>query len=195
MLTAHRLGRARAAVAALVDVRRIRPLVQFNGRAPRIGDEREGAAIVLLPVGPIELDPGRFELLDERLQVRHVESDMVEDPPLSGDLRRVAFVEPQLRSRQVGDGRVVPAHARLRAERFHIPGLALRYRGFRQEEVEVLMLDWQLLALVLQNLDSQAVRRLDKGLIRPVVTSGEHRHARGLPRGNGVRDVWYRESY
>src|SRR5215475_14942519 len=55
------------------------------------------------------------------------------------------------------------------------------------------MLDWILLGLILQDFDSQAVRRLDIGLIQPIVVAREHWHACGLPLGNGLLDILHDE--
>ena len=172
-----------SAAIRLRQIDRIGPFVELDRRAPWIRDERERAAVVGRRIGPIHLDPGGFELLDEALQVLHVEADVVEHPPLGGGGRRGGLGEPQLRARNVRDRRLV-AHARLGAERLRVPGLALGDRGFRQEEVDVLVPDRNALLLVLQDLDLQAVRRGDVGLVRPVVVAGLHRHARGLPLGD-----------
>jgi hypothetical protein len=72
--------------------------------------------------------------------------------------------------------------------------LALGDRGFRQEEVDVLVPDRNALLLVFQDLDLQAVRCRDVGLVGPVVVAGLYRHARGLPFGDGVRDILDHES-
>src|SRR5438270_7405692 len=80
----------------LINVHCAGPFVQLYIRDSRIGDEGERASIVLLGIGPVELDPGGFELLDEALQVLDVEPDMVEHAPLRGGGGRVGLVEPQL---------------------------------------------------------------------------------------------------
>src|ERR1700726_3549237 len=55
------------------------------------------------------------------------------------------------------------------------------------------MLDRILLGLILQDFDSQTVRRLDIGLVQPVVAAREHRHACGLPLGDGLLDILHDE--
>ena len=45
------------------------------------------------------------------------------------------------------------------------------------------------LRLVFQDFHAHAVRRLDVGLVQPVVAAREHRHARGLPLGDPLLDV------
>src|SRR5262245_35311714 len=108
----------------LVDIRRVRPLVELDIGAPRIGNESKRGARALLRVGPVELDAGGFELRDEGLEVLHVEADVVEGAALGRDGRRVRLVEPQLRARNVGDRRIV-ARRGLGAENLAVPGLDL----------------------------------------------------------------------
>src|SRR5438477_318509 len=50
---------------ALIDIDRAGPFVQFDIRAPRVGDEGESDPGIVLGVGPIEPDAVGFELLDE----------------------------------------------------------------------------------------------------------------------------------
>src|SRR5512147_148314 len=102
--------------------------------------------------------------------------------PLVGAAGGGGLGEPQLGARNVGHRSLV-AHARLGAERLRIPRLALQDRRLRQEEVDVLVPDRDALLLVLENLDLQAVRCGDVGLVRPVVVAGLHRYAGGLPLG------------
>src|SRR5579871_464240 len=174
-LTGSSPERAMTAYARRCDKRqlrqidRLRPLIQLNVGAPGIRYERQrDAGLLVLAVGPIELDAARFELLDEGLQVRHVEADMIEDTAFGRSLRGVGLVEAQLRARNVGDGSVV-SQARLRTKELPIPRLALSYGGFGQEEMHVLMPDGDVLAFVFQNFDSQAIRRHDIGLVQPAV--------------------------
>src|SRR4029453_12693762 len=101
-------GGNRAAWQTLVDIGRIGPLVQLDVGAPRVGDEGErSAGLFVLRVGPIEFDAVGFKLLDEGLQVLHVEADVVEDAPLGGGLRHLGLVEAQLRTGHVRDRGVV----------------------------------------------------------------------------------------
>jgi hypothetical protein len=73
-----------------------------------------------------------------------------------------ALFEAQLNARNVGNRGVV-AHARLGAEDLSVPGLALGYGGLRQEEVDMLMPDRDVLVLVFQNFDSQPTVRQSFG--------------------------------
>ena len=85
-----------------------------------------------------------------------------------------------MRAWDVND-RLVVASAGLAAEGFCVPGLRLGDLGFRQGQVDVLMLDRHALRLVFQNFDAHAVRRLDECLVEPVVAAGQHRNTRSLP--------------
>src|SRR5712692_7899060 len=78
----------RTPVHALRQINGIGPFIQLDVSAPWIRNERKRAAVAGLRVGPIQFDSGRFELLDEALQVRHVKADVVEHPPFGGDGRR-----------------------------------------------------------------------------------------------------------
>ena len=134
-------------------------------------------------VRPVQLEPAASRSC-RTLQVLDVEADVVEHPPFGGDGRHVGFGKAQIRSRYVG-GLVLSAHPGLRAECLGIPGLDLRYRGFRHPEMDVVMLDRELLGFVFQNLDPQFVRRHDKRLIGPARGTGLDRSIRSLPLGNG----------
>src|SRR5438132_14261222 len=86
-------GRRAATPANSIDIRGVRPLVELDIGAPRVGDERErSAGLLIFGVGPVELDSVGFALLDERLQVLHVEADVVEQAPFGGPLRRLDLV-------------------------------------------------------------------------------------------------------
>src|SRR5947209_2498635 len=83
--------------ALLVDILWIGSLVEFDVGAPRVGDEgQRRAGLLILRVGPVELDAVGFKLLDEALQVLHVEADVVEHASLGGRLRHFGLVEAQL---------------------------------------------------------------------------------------------------
>src|SRR6266481_6044285 len=104
---------ARDQCRPLRQINRLRPLVQLDVGTPGIRNERQrDTGLFVLRVGPVQFDAGRFELLDEPLQVRHIEADMIKNPPLGGGLRRIGLVEAQLGARDVGHRRIV-AHARL----------------------------------------------------------------------------------
>ena len=76
---------------------------QLDVGAPRIGEERDRRRRVRnLRVRPIELDAGRLELLAERLEVLHLEAEVIERAPLRADGRRVGLRERQVHARQIG---------------------------------------------------------------------------------------------
>ena len=70
--------------------RRIRPLIQLDVGAPRIRDERERAVGLLVPrIRTVDLAAGRLVLLQERLQILHIEADVIEHPSLRRHLHRI----------------------------------------------------------------------------------------------------------
>src|SRR6266702_7052948 len=127
------------------------PLDQLDAGAPCIGDIGDrGAGRLVLPIGLIELDAFGFDLLDESLQVLHVEAYVVEHASFGWQLRIVGLGKPELAARDIRNGGIVP-RACLGAEGLRIPSLALGDLGFRQEEVHVLMPDRHRLSLVFQD--------------------------------------------
>src|SRR4051812_2107691 len=82
-----RAGRPRLAWRggeSLRQINRIGPFVELDRRTPGIRDERKRAAGVGRRVGAVHFDAGGFKLLDEPLQVLHIEADVVEHPALGG---------------------------------------------------------------------------------------------------------------
>src|SRR6476620_5847841 len=76
-----------AGVAMLIDVPQT--VGEPDIRAPRILDERDGDVQRRdLRVWPIELDALRFELLAERLEILHLETNVIEHSPARADDRR-----------------------------------------------------------------------------------------------------------
>src|SRR5258705_10399791 len=130
--------------------RRIGPLVQLDVGTRRISDERErGPRLLVLRVRTIELPAGGLELLRERLEVLHVEADVIEHAPLRRHLRHVVH---RARERQVDTGKirgdVGAALAGNRAEPRRVPRLGFRDLRLGHVEVNVLALNRKLLILV-----------------------------------------------
>ena len=74
------------------SLKRVGPFVQLDIRAPRIVNKRKrGTGLLILGVGPVQFNAGRFEFLTERFQVLDVEADVVEHPPFGGNRRLVFF--------------------------------------------------------------------------------------------------------
>ncbi len=147
-------------------LQRVRPFVQLDVCAPGIVNKRKrGPGLRILRVGSVQLDAGGLEFLAERFQVLDVEADVIEHSSLCGNRRHVRAGKNQICSGQVS-GFVLSSHAGLGAEYLAVPGLNLRYLGFRYVEMNVMMLDRKFLVFVFQDLDPQFIRGNDKGLIR-----------------------------
>src|SRR4051794_22901174 len=116
----------------LGEINRLRPLIELNAGSPWVGDESNPDANVVDAVASIgvELDAGRFQLGDECFQILHIETDVIEDPALGRPFRNTGLGPAQLHTGEVGNRRIVE-YARLGAEDFAVPGLALGDRILR----------------------------------------------------------------
>src|SRR5215471_968366 len=140
-----------ATASHLIEIGLIGTLVDLDVGAPRIGDEGEPDAVALvLGRRHRRLDARRFRLLQELLDIVHVEADVVEHAALGGDGRLGGLAEGELRARDVGRLEVA-ARAERCAKQLAVPGLHVVDRGFRHEEVHVVMADRHLLVLVLED--------------------------------------------
>src|SRR5689334_24165345 len=73
---------------------RLWSVVEFDQRTPRIGNEADpGTGLFILGVGAFDLHALCLQVLAERLQILHVEADVIEHMALRADGRHIGLGE------------------------------------------------------------------------------------------------------
>src|SRR5262249_24570172 len=117
--------------------------------------------------------------------ILHIESDVVERPPLGCDGRPVGFHKVQTRSWYFG-GPILIVRQRLCTKNLRVPSLDFGYRGFCHRELDITVLDRNLLVLVFHNFDAQAIRYGHERLIGSAIDARLHLHARSFQPSCGL---------
>ena len=109
--------------------------------------------------------PSAWILLHKGGVILDVETDVVEHASAGRRLRGVSLGKAELYARQGRRSCALFPVPALPPNVFGVPGLGFRDPVFRQEEMDMLVLDRDRLRLVFQNLDTHAVGGLDESLI------------------------------
>jgi hypothetical protein len=106
----------------LLESKLVETLCQLDVSTHRISQKRDSNPETgNLPIGHIEFHAARFELLAERLQVLHFESDMVDRaPPRACRRRGLERLKAEIHAREVG-GQVRSALSSQERKRLHVP--------------------------------------------------------------------------